>query len=65
MIEHLISWNHWRKYCMQSKFYKFLVLITIVDSPTLRFVKESRLLIGVASKKAEKKNKKVQKKLPL
>ena len=64
MIEHLISWNYWRKHCMQSKGYKFLVLITIVDSPTLRFIKNGRLFTK-GLKKAEKKNKKVQKKLPL
>lgn len=35
MIRHIRRWNIWRKHCLNCGFYKFLVLIGAVVSPTL------------------------------
>lgn len=34
MIKRFKRWNKWRKHCLNSSFYKFLVLIGIAISPT-------------------------------
>lgn len=38
-IKHVIYWNVWRKRSMNSKFYKFRVLIGYTKSPTLELLK--------------------------
>lgn len=38
MIKHIRRWNIWRKHCMNSPFYKFLVLIGFTKSPTMAFI---------------------------
>lgn len=38
MIKHIRRWNIWRKHCMNSPFYKFLVLIGFIKSPTMAFI---------------------------
>ena len=35
IILHIRLWNEWRKHCLNSRWYKFLVLIGLVKSPTL------------------------------
>ena len=37
MIKHIRRWNIWRKDNLNSRFYKFLVLIGVVMSPTMCF----------------------------
>lgn len=34
LVRHFKRWNKWRKGCLNSRFYKFLVLIGFVESPT-------------------------------
>ena len=34
MIKHFKRWNGWRKHNLNSRFYKLLVLLGIVKSPT-------------------------------
>ena len=34
MIKHFKRWNDWRKHNSNSRFYKLLVLLGIVKSPT-------------------------------
>lgn len=38
MITHIKNWNKWRKYSLNSKFYKLLVLFKITRSPTFKAV---------------------------
>lgn len=40
MIKHIKLWNRWRKSNTNSKFYKFLVLIKFVGSPSFEFMKK-------------------------
>lgn len=35
IITHLKRWNVWRKNCLNSPFYKLLVLFKIVESPSM------------------------------
>lgn len=37
IILHLKVWNHWRKHSLNSKLYKFLVLIGWTKSPTMLY----------------------------
>lgn len=39
MIHHIKVWNRWRKRSLNSKMYKFLVLIGLAKSPTLESMK--------------------------
>lgn len=53
LIKHICRWNEWRKYCLNGKWHKFLVLIGVRKSPTMMFTltkKEARE-IGEAFKK--------------
>jgi hypothetical protein len=34
MIKYFKQWNKWRKLSLDSKFFKFLVLIKLANSPT-------------------------------
>jgi hypothetical protein len=34
MIKHFKRWNRWRKLSVESKLFKFLVLIKLANSPT-------------------------------
>lgn len=34
LVRHIKRWNKWRKGSMNSKFYKFLVLLGLYKSPT-------------------------------
>lgn len=34
MIKDFKKWNDWQKRCMNSRFYKFLVLIEFIHSPS-------------------------------
>ena len=38
VIRHIIRWNKWRKGCLNSWFYKFLVLIGVKKSPTMALI---------------------------
>ena len=38
MIRHIKRWNKWRKNNLNGKFYKFLVLIGIIKSPTMQMM---------------------------
>ena len=35
IILHIRLWNEWRKHCLNSKLYKFLVLIGLRQSPSM------------------------------
>ena len=35
LVDHFQRWNKWRKHSMNSRLYKFLVLIGLQYSPTL------------------------------
>lgn len=39
MINHIRQWNKWRKGCLNGKFYKLLVLLKIIRSPTFELHK--------------------------
>lgn len=40
-LKHRIKmWKIWNKHCMNRPFYKFLVLIGLVNSPTFEIIKE-------------------------
>lgn len=57
---HFIRWNVWRKRSLNGRFYKFLVLIGIVDSPTFYWTltpeeeAESNRIFWEAVERAEK-----------
>jgi len=38
-VRHIRAWNKWRKGCLNSRLYKFLVLIGFIVSPTLEIHK--------------------------
>ena len=35
LVDHFQRWNKWRKHSMNSRIYKFLVLLNLQYSPTL------------------------------
>lgn len=35
LVDHFQSWNKWRKHNINSRIYKFLVLVGLQHSPTL------------------------------
>lgn len=35
LLDHIQRWNKWRKHSMNSRLYKFLVLVGLQQSPTL------------------------------
>lgn len=35
LINHIRRWNMWRKYSLNSRYHKFLVLFGIIQSPTM------------------------------
>lgn len=40
-INHMKMWNEWRKKNLNGKFYKFLVLIKLANSPTFESYKRA------------------------
>jgi len=36
-MNHIKKWNKWRKYSLNSRLYKLMVLLKIVISPTLEY----------------------------
>lgn len=43
IVKHLKEWNKWRKSNMNSRLYKFLVLIKIAKSPTFEMIKRDEI----------------------
>ena len=39
IINHVRIWNIWRRNSLNNRFYKFLVLLGLVNSPTFRIEK--------------------------
>ncbi|RGD73827.1 hypothetical protein DW687_08610 [Anaerofustis stercorihominis] len=57
MIKHFKLWNQWRKVNLNSKFYKFMVLIRLANSPSFEIYYK---YTNISNKPRSNNDKKIQ-----